>query len=169
MRCTAAWMGWPRGKSRSNAASSAGFSFGIIGQTPSFPRRACARGFHVALPSAREGDGAPVGAAVLLLHARLAARVAPLGAPSGVFLAAPGPRFAAFRLVPPCGLRLRPLAGGRARKPRADLGGPPSASSSRGVVVPPGGAPAPPGSVLARHARGRRPDPAKRRNRFASP
>ena len=45
------------------------------------------------------------------------------------------------------GLRLRPLSGGRARKPRANLGGPPSASSSRRVFVPAGGAPAPPGSV----------------------
>ena len=49
------------------------------------------------------------------------------------------------------------------------LNGPPSASSSQGAVVPPGGAPAPPECVAANHARGRRPDPHERRNRFASP
>ena len=47
-------------------------------------------------------------------------------------------------LAPPSALPTRPLLGSRAFKPRADRAARPSASSSRRVIVPAGGAPAPP-------------------------
>jgi hypothetical protein len=70
--------------------------------------------------------------------------VAPFGAPSGVFLAAPGRALPVGSCRPASGWKLAAVAGAARSEPRAGLHGPPSASSSRGVVVPPGGAPAPP-------------------------
>ena len=72
-------------------------------------------------------------------------------------------------VVPPSAFGSRPLRVALPDSLGRAFAGPPSASSSRGPVVVPGGAPAPPECVLARHARGRRPDPHERRNRFASP
>lgn len=61
-------------------------------------------------------------------------------------------------LRPASGLKFAAPFGSTARpKPRAGLGGPPSASSSRGVVVPPGGTPAPPGRVSLLRSRPRAP------------
>jgi hypothetical protein len=100
------------------------------------------RPFRVRLP-ALAGDGAPWRRALRLpaLH-------------RGVLTPAPGRAFGFPSLPPPC----------RAHVPRKDRTGGmagsgtsrPSASSWQGAVVPPGGAPAPPGSMLAKHARGRR-------------
>ena len=95
-------------------------------------------------PEKGEGDGAPRGATspfvTRLVDAwRLSAR-------RPAFFAAPGRAFR--RPSPAFGSPARPLLGGRTVEPRAGRNGPPSASSSRGVVVPPGGAPAPPERVL---------------------
>ena len=58
-----------------------------------------------------------------------------------------GPRFRRA-LRPASGLEFAAPSGSTARsEPRASLDGPPSASSSQGLVVVPGGAPAPPGCV----------------------
>ena len=71
--------------------------------------------------------------------------VAPLGAPSQRRYGA-GPRFLTRRFALPPALRRRSLSGDRAFRASGKPCGPPSASSSQGVIVPPGGAPAPPGS-----------------------
>src|SRR6185437_14984146 len=61
-------------------------------------------------------------------------------------------------LRPASGSKFAAPFGSTARpKPRAGLRGPPSASSSRGVVVPPGGTPAPPGRVSLLRSRPRAP------------
>ena len=98
-------------------------------------------------PRQSEGDGVPRGATICskcprsLSWPRGAARRATqtslrsLGLFAGVFLPAPG----------------------RAFRGRPKHGQPPSAKLlAGGPYWPPGGAPAPPGCVLARHARGRR-------------
>jgi hypothetical protein len=98
-------------------------------------------------PRQSEGTGAPSGATIVfvcpqsLSRPRGAARRATqtslrrLGLFAGVFLTAPG----------------------RAFRGRPKHGRPPSAKLLAGSPYwPPGGAPAPPGCVLARHARGRR-------------
>ena len=83
--------------------------------------------------------------------------VAPLGAPSQRRYGA-GPRFLTFRFALPPALRRQPLLGGRALRASGKPDGPPSASSWQGILVSPGGAPAPPGSLGVRSspARGRR-------------
>jgi hypothetical protein len=82
-------------------------------------------------PPVREGDGAPLGAPLFVRWRPRQRDAAPRGAPSGDFSA----RAALF------GFRLP---------------GRPSASSSRAVVVPPGGAPCRSGCGAANPARGRR-------------
>ena len=71
--------------------------------------------------------------------------VAPLGAPSRHLPYSAGPRFRSpFR--PASGSKLAAPFGSTAHiEPRASLNGPPSASSWQEAIVPPGGAPAPPG------------------------
>jgi hypothetical protein len=116
-----------------------------------------------------EGDGAPIGAAVLLFHAplrrrgafRRAVRRFPCGA---------GPRFA--RGFVPSRLRLEARGRCGCRSLRAS-GGPSRPTVSELLA---GGRSAPgrsPGAARVRglrsRARGRRPDPHERRNRFASP
>ena len=103
----------------------------------------------VLLPSRkREGDGAPKGASSPSVTPSCEG-VAPLGAPSRRFHCGAGPRFRG-PLRPASGSKLAAPFGSTARpKPRAGLGGPPSASSSQGPVVVPGGAPAPPGCVAS--------------------
>ena len=98
-------------------------------------------------PRQSEGDGAPSGATIVFVCPRPLARprgaarratqtsLRSLGLFAGVFLTAPG----------------------RAFRGRPKHGRPPSAKLLAGSPYwPPGGAPAPPGCVLARHARGRR-------------
>ena len=96
-----------------------------------------------------------MGAAIALEFTPPCEGVAPLGAPSQRRYGA-GPRFLTFR-SPAFGFRAQPLLGSRTVEPRAGLNGPPSASSSQGVVVPPGGAPAPPERVPLLRARPRAP------------
>jgi len=91
-----------------------------------------------------EGDGAPRGAQPSFSTRTFWARVAPLGAPSRRFL-----RRRAALLKLGC-LSVPPFQGGRPSPA-------PSASSSRRVVVPASGAPAPPGSALLLRARPRAP------------
>src|ERR1019366_543132 len=69
--------------------------------------------------------------------------VAPLGAPSQRLCGA-GPRFLTFRFALPPALRRLPLLGGRVFRASGKPNGPPSASSWQGIVMSPGGAPAPP-------------------------
>ena len=151
---------------------------GVAGrwQCPRIPRgllSAPATGGRGVAPAQKsEGDGAPIGATVLLftraLGPRGAFRRAVRRFPCGA-----GPRFLRTVSFLPGFGRTRRRGGippGRGlRTADRPLNGPPSASSSRGPVVVPGGAPAPPECVAANHARGRRPDPHERRNRFASP
>ncbi len=136
-------------------------------QAPSFPRRACARGFGNPSPTRARGNRPPS-------KRRGGRRATRRGSPMlrAILL---GPRGALRRAVrrflrrraalfgsplrSASGLRLRPLSGGRARKPRAD-------SAVRRQRAPRGGSLCPraeprrrPGAWLAGHARGRRPDP----------
>jgi len=113
-------------------------------------------------PRTSRGDGAPSGASFrsprLAAWAPFGEGCAPLGAPSQRLCGA-GPRFLTFRFRLARGLRKRgPFWVAAGREPRASLNGQPSASSSQGIVVSPGGAPAPPGSwgVRSSPARGRR-------------
>src|SRR5664280_1487786 len=71
---------------------------------------------------------------------------APFGAPSRRRYGA-GPRFLTRRFALPPALRRLPLSGGRVFRASGKLDGPPSASSWQGILVSPGGAPAPPGSL----------------------
>jgi hypothetical protein len=109
-----------------------------------------------------EGDGAPGGAAFLLLHALIAERVAPLGAPSRL-----------SRLV------RRPAAQLQVRAswdvaldgcwPAAACPSPAS-SSQTGLSAGRAGPRSRPGACFARaRARAPRPSPTSRRNRFAAP
>jgi hypothetical protein len=83
--------------------------------------------------------------------------VAPFGAPSGVLPSGAGPRFAHGPLRFASSSDLATPSGSIApSEPRANLGGPPSASSWQGPVVVPGGAPAPPECEVTSLARGRR-------------
>ncbi len=68
---------------------------------------------------------------------------APFGAPSLRPYGA-GPRFLTFRFASPPALRRQPLLGGRVFRASGKPYGPPSASSSQGILVSSGGAPAPP-------------------------
>ena len=150
----------PRGAATRSATSCSQFTFQTANfklpnfKQPSIIARIVCRGPGQArLPSLRlsprqsEGDGAPRGATICskcprsLSRSRGAARRATQtslrrpGLFAGVFLTAPG----------------------RAFRGRPKLGRPPSAKLlAGGPYWPPGGAPAPPGCVLARHARGRR-------------
>ena len=98
-------------------------------------------------PRQSEGDGAPSGATIVIVCPRPLAR--PRGAArraTQTSLRSPG-LFAGVFLTAP----------GRAFRGRPKHGRPPSAKLLAGSPYwPPGGAPAPPGCVLARHARGRR-------------
>ena len=92
---------------------------------------------------------------------------APLGAPWRRRYGA-GPRFRRPNR-PAFGPQARPLLGSRTLKPRAGRQARPSASSSRQVVMPAGGAPAPPGRCV--HPRPRAPHllpPARRLMRAPS-
>ena len=101
----------------------------------------------VCSPRQSEGDGAPSGATIVIVCPRSLAR--PRGAArraTQTSLRSPG-LFAGVFLTAP----------GRAFRGRPKHGRPPSAKLLAGSPYwPPGGAPAPPGCVLARHARGRR-------------
>ena len=96
------------------------------------------------VPRHKRGGGAPSGAASLSVRASLPMHGASRRATRGVLTAAPGRAFGSALGVP-FGPLLPPPSTGET----ADLLGrpsrPPSASSSQGAVVPPGGAPAPPG------------------------
>ena len=99
----------------------------------------------------------------------LSARVAPLGAPSGVSFGAGTALSAPLRRAFGSSLR-QPFTGEAAPTDSGGPRGPPSASSSRGARSGPGRSPgAARVRALRSHARGRRPDPHERRNRFASP
>ena len=96
-------------------------------------------------PLERRGDGAPSGAPVF---PSCRVPVAKNAGASRRSMAASIRRRAALSDVPfrpASGSELRPLLGGRFFRASGKPRGPPSASSSQGVVVPPGGAPAPPG------------------------
>ena len=83
--------------------------------------------------------------------------VAPFGAPSRRLPSGAGPRFAHGPLRFASSSDLATPSGSIApSEPRANLGGPPSASSWQGPVVVPGGAPAPPECEVTSLARGRR-------------
>ena len=70
-----------------------------------------------------------------------------LGLFAGVFLTAPGPRFRPLVLFRLWLLGRDPFWVAAPFEPRADRDGPPSASSSQGIVVFPGRSPAPPGGL----------------------
>ena len=93
-------------------------------------------------PRINRGDGAPMGASCSVSHAPF-----PMRGASRRAIATSIRRRAALSDVPfrlASGSKLRPLLGGRVFRASGKPHGPPSASSSRGVVVPPGGTPAPP-------------------------
>ena len=98
------------------------------------------------LPPGIEGDGAPSDA-TCHFSSRIVSDAWRLSARHrGVFLPAPGRALPTNRFALPPSRPLRRLSGQPLLpKLKADRGGPPSASSWQGAVVPPGGAPAPPG------------------------
>ena len=113
-------------------------------QAPSFSRGNYPRSLGRASLCGKARGTARQAARPFLMCAPCCQGAAPLGAPSRRSHYGAGPRFR--ETVSPC---LRPGFRGAFRvtapsRPRAGLNGPPSASSSQGAVVPPGGAPAPP-------------------------
>ena len=86
--------------------------------------------------------------------------VAPLGAPSGDFCGA-GTALFGSPSRSASGLRLRPLSGGRARKPRADSAVRRQRAPRSGSLCPRAEPRRRPGAWLAGHARGRRARPPR--------
>ncbi len=122
----------PKPRAKAGVPKSPLFFNGVGGRRPSFPSLAKIEG--MARRWARH--------AVLVTPS--CEGVAPLGAPSRRRYGA-GPRFLTVRFALPPALSTLAPFGRPCLRASGKPNGPPSASSSQGVVVLPGGAPAPPG------------------------